>query len=231
VNAELKAWVLATAAAEPSPTRAAVRCRNMLIGVLAVASGVSAFVVFALLTPEGQLIRLSGEIAPHHYVERSVSLLVTTAGGGLGVAAAALWFALRRGGSMLGRSRSWLLCGIALVPLALFAWKVSASLAFGDPMTSWPTRPGLKCLSMSLLVASGPLLAFLVARRSAPQYPALNGAAIGVASGACAWFGVDLWCPVASVSHLVLGHLLPLCILAGVGALLGQLLLSPRSRR
>jgi hypothetical protein len=230
VSTDLKAQVLATVAAEPSPTRAAVHRRNVIIGIVAVASGVSAFVIFAMFTSQGELVRLSGEIAPHRYVERPVSLLVATATGALGVAATALWFALRRGGSMLGRSSSRLLSVIVLIPLALFAWKVGCDLVFADPMTAWPTRPGLRCLSLSLLVAAGPLLAFLAARRSAPEHPALNGAAIGVASGACAWFGVDLWCPVASVSHLLIGHLLPLGVLAAVGALLGQVLLSPRSR-
>jgi hypothetical protein len=230
VNTDLKASLLATVAAEPSPTRAAVRRRNVRIGIVAVASGIGAFVVFALLTSQGQMVRLTGEIAPHHYVERPLSLLVMTAGGAFGVAAAALWFALRRGKSMLGRPRGRLVFGIVLIPLALFAWKVGSSLVFADAMTPWPTRPGMRCLLLSLLVAAGPLLAFLAARRTAPQYPALNGAAFGVASGACAWFGVDLWCPVASVPHLLLGHLLPLGILAVIGAVLGQLLLSPRSR-
>jgi hypothetical protein len=232
VSAELKAWVLAAAAAEPSPTRAAVNRRNILISMLAAASGVGAFVIFALLTSEGQLVRLGGEVAPHRHLERSVWLVVTTAGGALGVAATALWFALCRGRSMLGRSRSWLVCGIALIPLGLLAWKVSCGLAFGDPMAEWPARTGLKCLWFSLLVAAGPLLALLAvaARRSAPVHPALNGAAIGVASGACAWVALDLWCPVAFVPHLLLGHVLPLCILAGTGALLGQALLSLRSR-
>jgi len=230
VSANLKAWVLAAAAAEPSPTRAAVNRRNILIGMLAVASGVGAFVIFALLTSEGQLVRVGGEVASHRHLERSVWLVATTAGGALGVAATALWFALCRGRSMLGRSRSRLLCGIALIPLGLFAWKVSCSLAFGDPMAEWPERPGLRCLSLSLLVAAGPLLAFLAARRSAPVQPALNGAAIGMASGACAWVALDLWCPVAFVPHLLLGHVLPLCIVAGTGALLGQALLSLRSR-
>jgi hypothetical protein len=90
VSAQLKARVLAAAAAEPSPTRAAVNRRNILISMLAVASGVGAFVIFARLTSEGQLV------------------------------------------SMLGRARSWLLCGIVLIPLGLFAWKVSCSLAFGS---------------------------------------------------------------------------------------------------
>ena len=40
-------------------------------------------------------------------------LVVTTAGGALGVAVTALWFALSRGRSMLGRSPRWLLYGIA----------------------------------------------------------------------------------------------------------------------
>ena len=230
MSAELKALVLAAAAAEPSPTRAAVKRRNILISVLAAAIGVGAFVIFALLTSEGQLVRLGGEVAPHRHIARPVWLVVTTAGGALGIAAIALWFALCRGRSMLGRSRSWLLYGIALIPLALFAWKVSCSLAFADPMAEWPDRLGLKCLSLSLLVAAGPLLALLAVRRNAPVQPALNGAAIGVASGACAWVALDLWCPVAFVPHLLLGHVLPLCIVAGTGALLGQALLSLRSR-
>lgn len=231
MSTDLRASVLAAAAASPSPTRAAVRRRNILIGLLAAASAVGAFVIFALLTSEAQLVRLGGEeIASHRHLERSLWLVVATTGGALAVASAALWFALRRGRSMLGRPRNWLLCEIALIPLILLAWKVSVSLAFGDPMTDWPMRPGLRCLSLSLLVAVGPLLTFLAARQSAPVHPALNGAAMGVASGACAWVALDLWCPVAFVPHLLLGHVLPLCILAGTGALLGQMLLSLRSR-
>jgi len=230
VSADLKAWVLESVAAEASPTRAAVRRRNILVGLLAVASGLAAFVVFAMFTSQGQLVRLGGEIAPQHDVERSVWLVGMTAGGALAIALTATWLALSRGRSMLGRPRTWLVGAIALTPLALFAWKVVCSLGFGDPMAQWPARPGLRCLSLTMLVAAGPLLAFLAVRRSAPAHPALNGAVIGVACGACAWVPLDLWCPVASVPHLLLGHVLPLGILGGLGALLGQALLSVRSR-
>lgn len=230
MSAELRARVLAAVAAEPSPTRATVHRRNALINMVAAATGMGAFVVFAWLMSDGQLLRLGGEVAPHQHLQRSVWLVATTAGGALGIAAMALWLALSRGGSMLGRSRHWLLYGGALIPLGLFAWKVACSLIFGYAMVSWPGRPGLRCLSLSLLVAVGPLLAFLATRRSAPVHPALNGAAMGVAAGACAWVAVDLWCPVAFVPHLVLGHVLPLFILAGTGALLGQALLSVRGR-
>jgi hypothetical protein len=191
---------------------------------------VAAFGIFTALTSGGQLVRLGGENAPYGHLQRSVWLVVTTAGGALGVAAIALGFALSRGRSMLGRSRRALLYGIVLIPLALFAWKVSSSLAFGDPMLEWPDRSGLRCLSLSLLVAVGPLLSFIAIRRSAAVRPALNGAAMGFAAGACAWVAVDLWCPVAYVPHLLLGHVLPLLLLAGAGALLGQALLSLRSR-
>ena len=142
----------------------------------------------------------------------------------------ALRLALGRGRSMLGRSRRWLLYGGVLIPVSLLAWKVGCSIVFGDAMVPWPERPGERCLALTLLVAAGPLLSFLAIRRRAPVQPALNGAVIGFAAGACAWVAVDAWCPVAYVPHLLLGHVLPLFVLAGAGALLGQMLLSLRPR-
>ncbi len=230
MSAALRARVLAAAAAEASPTRAAVARRNRLIGLIAAASGVGALVIFALIASEGRLLRLGGEVAAQQRLERPVSLVATTAGGALAIAVAALWLALARGRSMLGRSQRWLLLGSALIPIILFVWKVGCSVAFSDAMAIWPDRSGLRCLSLSLVVSIGPLLSFLAMRRSAPVHPALNGAAMGLAAGACAWVGVDLWCPVAYVPHLLFGHVLPLVLLAGAGALLGRAFLSPRLR-
>jgi hypothetical protein len=230
VSDELRARVLAAAAAEPSATRAAVSRRNMLIGVAAAASGIGAFMVFAECMSGSQLLRLGGEVVPQQSLERSVWLVAATVGGALGVGAMALWLALGRGRSMLGRSRRWLLYGGVLIPVSLLAWKVGCSVAFGDPMVPWPERPGERCLALTLLVAAGPLLSFLAIRRRAPVHPALNGAVMGFAAGACAWVAVDAWCPVAYVPHLLLGHVLPLFVLAGAGALLGQTLLSLRPR-
>jgi hypothetical protein len=228
VSAELRAQVLAVAAAEASPTRAAVNRRNKLVSMVAALSGIGAFALFAALMSNGEMLRLGGEVVPHQHLERSVAQVVTTAGGALAIAVAALWLALWRGRSMLGRSRSFLLAGSILIPIGLLTWKISSSLAFGDELVQWPGRLGLKCLSLSLLVAVVPLLSFLAVRRHAPVHPALNGAAMGFAAGACAWFAVDLWCPVAYVPHLLLGHVLPLLVLGAVGALLGHLLLSLR---
>jgi hypothetical protein len=113
-----------------------------MISLLAATSVVSALMIFATLASDGELVRLGGEVTPDQYVERSVSLVVATAGGALGIVAMALWFALRRGRSMLGRSRGSLLCGIVLIPLSLFAWKVGRSLALGASMAEWPERTG-----------------------------------------------------------------------------------------
>ena len=228
MSSELRARVLAAAAAEPSPTRAAVRRRNMFMAMVAAASGIGAFVIFAMLMSDSHLLRLGGEVVPQQRLERPVWLVVATVGGAIGVAATAVWLALGRGRSMLGRSRRWLLYGGVLIPVSLLVWKMSCSLAFGDAMVAWPERPGERCLSLSLLVALGPLLSFLAIRRRAPVQPALNGAVLGFAAGACAWVAVDLWCPVAYVPHVLLGHVLPLFVLAGAGALLGQALLSLR---
>ena len=230
MSAELRARVLAAAAAEPSPTRAAVRRRNLFMGLVATASGIGAFVIFAALMSEGGLLRLGGEIAPQQHLERPVGLVVATASGALGVAATAVWLALRRGRSMLGRSRRRLLCGAILIPISLLAWKIGCSIAFAAAMVAWPERPGERCLALSLLVAAGPLLSFIAIRRSAPVQPALNGAVMGFAAGACAWVAAELWCPVAFVPHLLLGHVLPLGVLAAGGALLGRAFLEPLSR-
>jgi hypothetical protein len=232
VNAALKARVLGAAAATVSPPRAAVASRNRLIGLAAVLSGIGPFIGFAALT-SARWLPFGGEAASQQLFERPASLVVMTVVGALAIAAAASWLGLWRGRSMLGRSPEVLLaCGV-LIPMGLFAWKVSVSLDLPGAMSPWPERSGLRCLCLSLLVATGPLISFLAIRRKAPVRPALNGMAIGLAAGAWAWVAVDAWCPVAYVPHLLLGHLLPVFVLAGVGALLGQAFLSvrPRSRK
>jgi len=52
--------------------------------------------------------------------------------------------------------------------------------------------------------------------------PGITGAALGMAAAIAAGGLVDLWCPVAHVEHLLLGHILPLVLLAALGALAGR---------
>ncbi len=167
MSVELRARVLAAAAAEGSPTRAAVTRGNRVSARSAGECGRSLRGVRDARARDS-LARARRRRRAGATLERSVWLLATTASGAFGIAAAASWLALARGGSMLGRPRAWLLYALISIPIGLFAWKVGSSLFFGDTMIAWPSRPGLRCLSLSLAVAVGPLLSFLAIRRAPP---------------------------------------------------------------
>lgn len=206
---DLKARVLAAAAAEPSLNRTATaRLRWIVLGGAALAS----LSVFALVGG----VRIS---------DRPVALLAATAAGAFAIAAAASVLAFRRGPSMLGRSAG-VLVGIAIAtPLLLLAWKVGMSSLFADMTRWWPERPGFRCMRLSAVLGAAPLAAMLFLwRGTAPARPRLTGLAIGAASGGLSWVLVDLWCPIGHVHHLLLGHALPLAAFAATGALGGALL-------
>jgi hypothetical protein len=150
-------------------------------------------------------------------------LVVETATGAGVVALVAVVVALGRGRSMLGRSVAVLLALSLVTPVALFAWKLGVSSRFAAMTDAWPERRGFVCLRLSCGLSAWPLVAVVLMRRgSDPVHPHLTGAALGAAVGACSWVFVDLWCPVAYVPHLVLGHALPLVLTILAGAWLGR---------
>lgn len=203
----LRGSILAAAAAKPAATR-----RSMFRESLALVTS-SWLVAFAVFWFAGGP-RVTG---------RPFALMLGTAVGTASVAAITVWIALVRGRSTLGRSLHIVVpTALGSVP-ALLAWKVWWSLRFPGALDEWPTRPGLRCLGLSLSIAMLPLLAFVVARRrSDPQRPGLAGFAAGVAIGCVTTLFTDLWCPVAFIPHLLLGHALPIALLGALGAILGQ---------
>lgn len=212
---DLKQKVLEAARREPSPPRRAVLVRTAVLLATAAASAL------------GVLFAIGGVRA----APRPASLIVATAGGAAAIALAALLFSFGRGRSMLGRPRALLLAMVVGTPVALFAWKVLWSACYADMMVDWPARVGYRCLHHSLEISAVPLLVFVVLRRrSDPTHPGATGAALGVATGACAWVLIDLWCPVAWPHHLLIGHVLPLLLLAACGLWLGRRFLSIRAR-
>jgi hypothetical protein len=64
-------------------------------------------------------------------------------------------------------------------------------------------------------------------RRTDPVHPGIAGAVLGVTAGLAAGSLVDLWCPVGHIPHVLLGHILPLVLVALAGAWAGRRLLAP----
>jgi hypothetical protein len=208
----LRERVLAAAAHSSAPRRVLVRQTvSLTLGSWALAVAVFAYA--------GGL-RVQG---------RPFALVLGTSCGMLVIAALSAWAALGRGRSTLGRARHWLIPVIIGSPLVILAWKVFWSAQYDGALDQWPTRPGFRCLLLSLSIAICPLIAFAISRRGTdPRQPMLTGFAAGVAIGAVTSLLTDLWCPVAYVPHLLLGHLLPIALLGAMGAWLGRQIIALR---
>jgi len=212
---DLKRRILAAAAFEPSPTR---RQHLMHSGLL---------MASALAVPLVLFMMVGGpRIGP-----RPLGLVAVTALGTSGIAASALFVAVGRGSSMLGRSRGRLLVTAAIVPIAFLLWKLAASWGVPHMMDPWPDRTGLRCFALTVLFAAWPVAALGWERwGSDPVHPRTLGVALGVAAGAATAVLVDLWCPVGHVPHLLTGHLAPILLLGGLGAVVGARALGVRPR-
>lgn len=214
--AELKERVLEAARRAPAPTRRQVRLRNALLLGSSLVTLVGGFLAVGGL-------RIGG---------RSGALICGTCIGAAVVTALAAWVSLRRGRSMLGRPRGWLIAVAVGLPPILLAWKLLWSGRFAGALTEVPSRPGLRCFGLSLALSLWPLVAFVWARRASdPTHPRALGAAAGTAIGACTWVLVDGWCPVAYPPHVIFGHFLPLCLLGLAGFFLGDLVTLAGRRR
>jgi len=210
---DLKQRVLAAVRTEPAPTRAAVRRRGWVTFAVSVA------VALAIFAWAGGV----------QIYDRPASLIVWTSVGWIVAASAAAALGVARGRSALGRSTASLVTLIVALPVVLLAWKIGVTLPFGpEMMAPWPGRPGFRCLRLSLATAAPFLVAFVVMRRrSDPVHPGIAGAVLGITAGVAAGSLVDLWCPIAYLPHLLLGHILPLVVVALVGAWAGRRFLSP----
>jgi hypothetical protein len=212
---DLKARTLGAAKALPSVTR---RTQVVRTAVLLAGAVVAGLVIFFAVGG----IRVTG---------RPLGLMIGTSLGTGFVAAICAWAAFGRAKSMMGRPTAWLIVAALTGPVALLAWKVGYSAQFDHGIDQWPTRIGFKCLKLSLGIGIVPLFALMFVRRGTdPTHPRALGFAMGMALGLCANELVDLWCPVAYIPHLLLGHVLPAVLLGVVGALLGWRMLPPGRR-
>ena len=214
LSPELKQRVLAAVAAAPAPTRAQVlRTRAWLFccGV------VGALAIFFL---EGGV----------RVTTRPPSLVALTSLGTAVIAGVGMWLLFTRGRSVLGRPGLQLVAAAVASATLFVAWRYRISSAYGL-IESWPARPGFRCMALSIATGALPLLGALLSwRRTVPVSPIATGAAFGAGAGLGSALLVDLWCPVSYLPHLLIGHLLPIAVLALLGGVLGARILRIWSR-
>jgi len=205
---ELKQRVLTAMRMEPAAARPGVRKRGVLVLGICVVSALAIFVALGGLRS----------------YDRPLLLITWTCLGWISATCVAAWVGFARRRSMLGRSTAALVAVVVATPLAVLAWKIGATLPFGDVMmTPWPMRGGFRCLGLTLAIATPLLVGCIVLRRqSDPVHPGLAGAALGILAGVASGTLVDLWCPVAYLPHLLLGHILPVLVAALLGAWAGK---------
>ena len=138
--------------------------------------------------------------------------------GTVALALVSTWLVLPVRRSMLSPPRGLLLGVAILVPLLLGAWLVLWHTTYDDPSTG----AGWRCFALTALTAPWPFAVLAYAsRRMEPRHPGTAGAALGAVAGAWAAVMVELWCPLAAHPHVLVGHVLPLLVLALLGAAVG----------
>jgi hypothetical protein len=206
-----KARLMSAIAARPSRTRSAGRRRALVFGTLSAATALGIF---------------AGVGGYAHASNRPPAISIALAGGWALTSAVLTQIALARTTSTLGARRAVLLAVGVVTPVLLFGWMHLFSRVYVAPAP----QLGLRCLALTLAIGALPLATFLSVRRGAdPRAPAALGAAAGSVSGAWAAVLVDLWCPDLSGSHVLLGHVAPVVLLAIVGAIAGGKTLATRA--
>jgi hypothetical protein len=138
--------------------------------------------------------------------------------GAVALALSSTWLVLPSRRSMLAPARG-LLLGVAIgVPLLVGAWLMLWHGTYDDPFT----RVGWRCFALTALTAPWPFATvFHASRRLEPRHPGTAGAALGAVAGAWAAVMVELWCPLSVHTHVLVGHVLPLVVLALAGSAFG----------
>ncbi|HET7824493.1 MAG TPA: NrsF family protein [Anaeromyxobacter sp.] len=209
-SASLKARVLDAVRQHPVPRRTD---RLPLTIALAAAAALAMSAVIQWFPP------VFGEIGGiAHAGGRPASSGAWIVAGTVVLAASATRLALPFRRSMLFPARGLLLGVAVAVPLLLGAWLVLWHGTYVDPFT----RTGWRCFALTALTAPWPFAALVLAgRRVEPRHPAMAGAALGSVAGAWAAVMVELWCPLAAQEHVLVGHVLPMFVLALAGAAFG----------
>ena len=148
------------------------------------------------------------------------------------VAVAVTWTGMARGRSMLGHPvilQGW--TALAVNP-ALAILALAADVAWsGAGADSAGIRAHAACFALTVLLSVGPFAAFALVRRGTePVAPRRVGAILGAVAGTWAGLAIDLHCSHAAVSHVLVGHVLPVLVTMGTGFALGGIVFGLRRR-
>ena len=206
-SALLRARLMAAVDGEPVPARPVGEKRRAILAI-----GVGAALLFGSLAAARP--SLTGR--PAAYVTTLIAAWAL-------VGVVATWAAATRGRSMLGRPAGWRL-GVAVgTPLALVATSMAVALAWPAPALDVPAAVHGICFAMTVGLAVGPLVLLLVLHGATdPVRPGLTASSLAAAAGAWGAVAIALHCPVATSEHVLLGHVLPVAILAAVGIAAGR---------
>jgi hypothetical protein len=209
-SSSLRDKVLADAATHRTRTRSEGRRRAILVYTLAALGGLPLFFAWGGFG---------------HVAGRPAEITIGIALGGLLLAMGAASVAWWRGKSQVGRPQSMLLAVALLAPIATYVWLVSWHARYVEPFS----RIGFRCLALTI-VSGLPLLAaaMWMRKRTVVLHPVASGAALGAAAGAFGGVTVELWCPLTSSAHVIVGHVTPILLLSLVGAMTGRILLPIR---
>jgi hypothetical protein len=152
-----------------------------------------------------------------------VTALAVSTGAVLAIALASLlgvsWSRRSTGPSV----RTLRLVALGTAPLlALVTASRPLTTADGPTSLSSGIIDALACLATMGAASGVGLLALLIAfRRAVSVAPHLRGAALGAAAGAFGGLAMQLRCPSPDPVHILAGHVVPIAIIATIGALVG----------
>jgi len=215
LSPEFKSRLLASVRDVPAPTRKETLRRQTWLFAAGLAGALALFFI------KGGL----------RVTSRPPSLIALTSLGTAVFAGLGMWLLFTRAPTGLRRPRAVLLGAALFSTVAFVTWRYGVSALY-DRAGVWPGRVGLRCLVLSVGTGGLMLFAALMSwRRSEPVTPRATGAAFGAGAGLGSALLVDLWCPVAYLPHLLLGHVLPILVLALAGGLIGGRVLGLSRRR
>lgn len=201
----LRAQILAHAGRLDAPTRASWQRRAMLITGLGVAASLLLFVSIGG-------VKLGAR----------PSLYVATLGAAwVGLLLAASPWALFRGRSSVGRPNR-LLLGLSLsLPVLVLVLVGGAAALWPETRALADNRSDLRCFGFALALGAGPYAAFVAVKHNLVLvHPHVEAGLAGVFAGTLGAFLITLRCECSELSHLLLGHVLPVLLLGGISALL-----------